>query len=207
MAIAKANAEKLVRMAEISRKQQIEMSAKFHCSILSQLELSVSDAGRAGNLALVCLKGYGLVPVLGGSCWDEAAQMYDTEAASVIVYDRSHNKRREFVFDLLLECLSVDENGEPVAAFATDQVQRYRITESGAQFTSSEGLANGRLSLNDYMEFDALVSRTYFGAEETAGAVALLYADGRVGEVDDYMSSFVDLSSLGRESAQGFLDI
>ncbi len=193
-------------MAEFSRKQQIEISAKLHCMILNQLHHSIRDAERAGDLAVVCLRNYGLMPVLGGSLTDGEGQVFDNCEAPVILYDRSHGDRREFVFDLLLECLSVNEFGEPVETLTTDQVQRYHITERGARFKSSEGLADEPLKLDDYVDFGDIVSKTCFSGEDTAGALALLYADGRIGDIDDFMGSAIDLQSLGREPVRGFLD-
>lgn len=193
-------------MAEISRKEQFEMSAKFHCSILNQLQRLVSQASRADEIALVCLKGYGLTPVLGGSFTDPDLQVVDFGSAPVVLYDRSHEGKREYVFDLLLECLSVDEYGDPAPAITTNEVQRYWISERHAAFSGTEALAGGTLSLDDYMEFFDIVHKTSFCAEDTAGAVALLHVDGQVGDVDDYMGSFVDLGSLADRPAQGFLD-
>lgn len=193
-------------MAEISRKEQYEMSAKFHRSILGQLEENMSRAGQTGASALVCLKDYGLMPVLGGSFEDASLQVLDFGKAPVILYDRSQEGQRAYVFDLLLECLSVDEYGDPAVAMTTYQVQRYYIHEHGAAFSGSEALAGGTLSLDDYMEFFGIVDKTSFCAADTAGAVALLQFDGRIGEMDDYMSNFIDLTSLGRPPVRGFLD-
>jgi|GEM_PF-2588095 len=192
-------------MAEISRNQ-IEMSAKFHDLILRQLGAAIVEASKTGTLAVVCLKDYGLTPILGGSLMDGTSQAVDYGEAPIMLYDRSQDGRPEYVFDLLLECLSVDEYGEPTSALSTDQVQRFRINEREATFSGSEGLASGALDLGGYDEFGDLVSKTYFSAEDTAGAVALLYADGRIGDMDDLMGSAIHLQSLGHGSAPGFLD-